>query len=521
MSGESPLLESSDERAAIARNALSSYASRGLLLLGAIVLTPYLYRTLGPAGFGTWSVIFALATVFSLLEVGISAGLVRFVAALRAAGDREALVGVARAGVVLMTAVGALAAGFAALAAVTLDGLAAPAHRQEFRVGLLALGAAMLVRFACVASGAVLNGYQRYDLTSLSLSLTTVGSVLGSIAAVEAGLGVQGVALAHAGALVGGGLLYVVLLARLDRELVLGRRQRGSAGPLRGLLGFSSYTFLADSMVFVGQRMDVIVIAAVRDAVAAAPYAAAIKLQSGIQALTLPLIEMLMPMLSGLWASGRRDEVARRLTLATRGTLQVTLPLAAGIALFAPDVVDLWLGSEAPSVTATIVILLMAVQALTLAPFPAEKALIAVGRARAIGTLALIEGLANVALSIVLTIRWGAIGPALGTLLTNGLFAPIRFPLICRAIGWPLPRFLRESIGVAFVSSLPALALLGVLWLVLPAGALRAIGGPGAGALLALAVAAHQVRGRGRHGNVPGSGDAALESPLPSRFSPP
>lgn len=520
MDAERPLLDGSAERAAVARNALSSYGSRGLILLGAIVLTPYLYRTLGLQGFGTWSVIFALATVFSLLEIGISGGLVRFVAAYRASGNREALLAVARAGLVLMTLAGLLAAGFAVLAAVALDGLAAPGYRDDFRVGLLALGGAMLIRFACVASGAVLNGYQRYDLTNFSLSLTTLGSVIGSVLAVEAGYGVLGVAVAHAAALVGGGLVYVALLARLDRELVLGRRHGVRGGPLRGLLGFSSYTFLADSMIFVGQRMDVVVIAAVRDAATAAPYAAALKLQSGLQALTLPLIDMLMPMLSALWASGRREEVARRLTFATRATLQVTLPLAAGIALFAPDVVDLWLGSDAPPVTATIVVLLMAVQTLTLSPFPAEKALIAVGRVRTIGTLALFEGLANIALSIVLTFRYGAVGPALGTLLTNGLLAPIRFPLACRALDWPLSRFLRESIVAAFVSTIPALVLLGVLWFVLPSGAVRAIGGPGAGALLALAVAVRQLRGRGQRVRLPGSGED-FESPVPSRFPPP
>jgi O-antigen/teichoic acid export membrane protein len=226
-------------------------------------------------------------------------------------------------------------------------------------------------------------------------------------------------------------------------------------------------------------------------------------------------------MLSGLWAAGEREEVARRLTFATRATLQVTLPLAGGIALFAPDIVDLWLGADAPGVTATIVVLLMAVQALTLTPFPAEKALIAVGRVRPIGILALVEGLSNIALSIALTVRYGALGPALGTLLTNGFFAPIRFPLVCRALGWPLSRFLRESVGAATLSSLPALVVLVALWLILPDGALRALLGPAAGALLAFAVAGGQIRGwRGRR-LVPPLTDAGIEPSVPSEATRP
>ena len=514
--GEPLIIESPNERASFVRNALTSYGSRALLLVSALVLTPYLFRTLGEGGFGTWSVILALATVFNLLELGISAGLVRFVAAHRAAGERSALLRVARAGLVLMTSVGVVAFGLALLAAFLLDGLAAEGHRDDFRAGLIALAVAMLVRFACVAAGAVLNGYQRYDLTNASLALTTVGSLVGSIYAVEAGYGVLGVAVAHAAAFVAGGIAYVTLLARVDRELVLGRGADRSS--VRGLLGFSSYTFLADSMIFVGQRMDVVVIAAVRDAATAAPYAAALKLQSGIQSLTLPLIDMLMPMLSGLWAGGRREEAARRLTLATRATLQVTLPLAAGIALFAPEIVRLWLGEDAPEATAGIIVCLMVVQSLTLAPFPSEKALIAVGRVRAIGALALVEGLGNISLSILFTYLYGAIGPALGTLLTSGLLAPIRFPLVCRAIGWPLGRFLRESVGAALLSSLPALIVLALLWLVLPGETLRALGGPLAGALLAALVAARQFRGRTglRSGRVSDSAEAGIDAPVPS-----
>jgi O-antigen/teichoic acid export membrane protein len=512
--------EMRNERALLARNAASSYAARGLLVVSALLLTPYLFRQLGVAGFGTWSVIFALATVFNLLEVGVSGGVVRHVAALRAGGGRDEVVRMYRAGVALLAVVGVLAAASAVLAASVLDGLAAAGERDDFRLGLLALGAAMLVRLPCAAAGAALNGLQRYDLTSLALGATTVGSAAGSVVAVELGYGVLGVAVAHAAALAAGGVLQLVLLAAVDRGLAFGVGGTGSS-PLRGLARFSSYTLLADSMIFVGQRLDVVVIAAVRNAATAAPYAAAVKLQSGLQALTLPLIEMLMPMLSGLWASGRRDEARARLVLATRGTLQATLPLAAGLALFAQDLVDVWLGPSAPAVTATLIVLLMAVQVLTLAPYASEKALIAVGRVRAIGLLSLAEGLGNIALSIALTFAYGALGPALGTLLVNGLLAPVRFPLACRALGMPLGRFLRASIVPAVLSSLPALAAMIAVRLALDPGAARAFGGLALGVTLALAVALAQVRpaaarrvfgSRGR--GIESVGTAPSDSPL-------
>ena len=74
-----------------------------------------------------------------------------------------------------------------------------------------------------------------------------------------------------------------------------------------------------------------------RGAVAAAPYAAAVRLQSGLQSFTLPLIDLLLPMVADLRTRGFHDEVRRRFSLATRVALQITLPLAFGIAVFAHD----------------------------------------------------------------------------------------------------------------------------------------------------------------------------------------
>src|SRR5919109_3643426 len=77
------------ERVAIARNAASSYGARALLGLSVLLVTPYLFRRLGTAGFGTWSVMFTVTTVFSLLEFVFSAGVTKFIAEYRAQAHRR------------------------------------------------------------------------------------------------------------------------------------------------------------------------------------------------------------------------------------------------------------------------------------------------------------------------------------------------------------------------------------------------------------------------------------------------
>jgi O-antigen/teichoic acid export membrane protein len=480
------------ELKSIARNAASSYGIRALRALSVLVITPYLFRRLGVGGFGTWSVMFTLTTTFALIEYGFATGVTKLVAEVRGTGRRRELEETLGAAVTIMAGLGVLAAAISAGFGLLGDGLAAAGDEEGFRVGMLVLAAAMLVRLPLAAYGAGLMGCQRFDLYNIAEAVTIVGFTGGAIFAVESGNGVLGLGVAWAASLVAGGLAYFLLLRRADPSLSL-RPRLGTRADRGRIERFSSLTLLADSMVFIGQRMDTIVIATIRGAAAAAPFAAANKLTSGLQGLTFPFVIQLMPMVSDLHAQGRDAEIRRRFTIATRIALQLTLPFAVAFSLFSTDIVDVWLGSGAPDATVDIIIVLMAVQLVTLSAFPAEKVLVGIGRVRAVGILALIEGLSNLGLSVVLVSAYGAIGAALGTLFTSALLSPIRFPLACRALGSSTSRFLRESLLPAAVSSLPALATMAVVWIVFPSGALRLALGLTLGIGVALAVGAAQI----------------------------
>lgn len=459
------------ERRSITRNALTSYGERGVLLLTTLLLTPYLFRELGVGGFGTWSVMFALITAFNILEVGISAGITKFVAQFGGPELRTQRLAVLRAGVLGMAAVGVTACAISVLIGQTVAGLADPGERGAFEAGMIVLGLALLVRFPCAACGAALAGHQRYDLFNLSLIVTSVAFAVVTVVLVEGGLGVLGVAIAWAAALVAGGIVFVVGLLRVEPGLTL-RGPRGGRSEDGGLLRFSSMALLAESMVFMGQRLDPVLVAAIRDAAAAAPLAAGTRLRGGLQALTQPISKLLMPMASDLWARGQEDEVFRRFSLATRLTVQLTLPIAAWVVLFCGDIVDVWLGPTAPDETAAI-FAIFAVQALFMAAAPAEKVLVGIGRIRVIALLTSAESLLSLAASVALTFAYGALGAAAGSLLASTLLGPVKIPVACRAVGRATRAFLVPAIGRPLLSCLPALAAMIALLLFAEPGNVR------------------------------------------------
>jgi O-antigen/teichoic acid export membrane protein len=440
--------------------------------------------------------MFTIATVFNLLEVGFHAGVTKVVAELRGAGRHGDLSGTIGAAVVLMAVLGVVAFAIAVTIALFGADLAPSSERDDFRDGMLVLGVAMLVRFPAAAYGGALIGYQRYDLLNAARAVQIGGFPIGAVVVVEAGGGVLGLAIVFAALLVVEALLYVILLRRLDPKLTMAIHPRHHADRRR-LRRFASLTLLADSMVFIGQRMDTVVIAAVRNAATAAPFAAAVKLQSGLQSLTLPFVDLLMPIASELDASGRRDELVRGLEIATRVAVQVTLPVAVALALFSHDVVETWLGSDAPAVTADIVIVLVAVQAVTLTFTPSEKVLVGLGRVRVVAALATVEGVGNLGLSVVLVSAHGAIGAALGTAFTSALLAPLRLPLACRAAGVPTVAVVRAGIVPAIAGSLPGVAVMLGIFLTVAPGAGRMAAGMALGLGLCIGIGLRQV-GRDR-----------------------
>jgi O-antigen/teichoic acid export membrane protein len=481
------------DRRRLTRNAASAYGARALLGVSVLLLTPYLYRRLGAGGFGTLSVILTIGTVFSLIELGFARGVSKITAELLAKGRRRELEENIGASVVLFAALGVVAAVVLLLVGIFGSGLAAAGDRDAFAIGMVVLAVERLLYFPLAAYTAVLVGYQRYDLVNTADASSSIAYALGAIAAVALGGGVLAVAVAAAATHFTNGVAGLLFLRRIDPALSLRPRISDRATRLRQIT-FGSYVLLAESMTFIGQRMDTVVIAAIRNAAAAAPYAAAIKLQTGVQSLTLPLVYQLMPMSSDLAARNRHDEVVRRLDLATRFAVQITVPVAAGLALFAPEVMRLWLGPSAGSVASNILVVLMLGQIVMMASAPSEQVLVGLGRAKTIGRLTAIEGISNLAVSIFLVYTYGAIGAALGTLLTSGIIGPLRLPLAARALQQPVWRFLVRTLGPGLLSSLPPLIAMAAVRIALPEGLMRLVVGIVAGGITFLGVAYFQLR---------------------------
>ena len=299
-------------------NYVATFVSLGLGLL----FVPILVRYLGDAQYGLWVLVNAIAGYAGLLDLGLSAAVVKWVAEYRARGAHEEM------NEFLSTLCGL----YLAIAALTLAGTAVVVllFGQLFAVspgqlgvarGLLAIvGASVAISLPVSLSGGVLAGFQRYDVLNW---LTIVNLVLGMgsiVAVLWAGYGILAVALAHVAAMAVTQALRVYAAFRIHPDLSI-RLTRFSLAHVRRI---RSYSLLLSAQTGLDQlvlRTDEIVIGMFLPIAAITPYAIGMKLNNAVRTLGQQLVTTLFPAAAHL--HGERDAARlERLVLdATRMTL--------------------------------------------------------------------------------------------------------------------------------------------------------------------------------------------------------
>lgn len=209
----------SDKR--ISRNVMATVTQ--VLISGVVffVLYRYLYDRLGVEQIGVWSLVFAATSVSRIGDLGLSAGVVRFVAQALGRGDTE------RAAEVVQTVVMTLGIFMAALLAIGYPlfvmalNYFLPVHSVPIALGILpyALISLWVMIVVSVFSGG-LDGCMRMDLRSLLMGLSHL-AYLGFSMLLVPKYGLEGVAMAQLIQSVGLMTLMWWVLRRQMKELPL------------------------------------------------------------------------------------------------------------------------------------------------------------------------------------------------------------------------------------------------------------------------------------------------------------
>lgn len=453
-----------------------SVASLAASVLVGFFLMPFVVHRLGDQMYGYWSLVGAVLGYYGVLELGITPAVSFHVAKAIGEGDNESANGTLSAAFAGLTGVGlAVLLITIVVAALCPFFITAASDARVIRVVLVITGLGCAFGFP---GRAFLGGIFAHLRTDLIATVRTVVLVLRTALVVWAilmGWGIVGLAVVS---LLTDSLTYVACY------LILRRIQPGlrisfslvDRKALRELFKYGQYSMIlrvGDQLRFA---LDGWVVAGFVGVATVAHYAIASRLSDYFLTVILAVVGLLQPWFSQMLGSGNQDGIRSLLSLSTRIAAALSTIVACSFIFYGRTFIAQWMGSRYVDAYWPSLILVMALYC-DLAQQPSVSYLLGVSKHRYLAIQTIIEGIANLALSMYWARSYGMIGVAMGTLVPMFVAKVILQPAyVCRSAGISPARYYFRDLGAGvMVPALCATALWGLLLRHVPLSSLGAV----------------------------------------------
>lgn len=444
----------------VLRNVFCNWASYLVTAAVGFLLTPLVVHSLGNAGYGLWTLVLSLTGYFGLLDLGIRSSLGRFVARHIALKDET---GVNRTA---STALAMLGLGGVISLVVTL--VIANFSLGAFKIGMelqddakaALLIAGLNVSFALPLGvfASILVGLERFDVLS---GITLVGALTRAslvVMVLKSGHGLIALAavavfvsLAEYTAMaIAAKLLYRPLRIRfalLDRATFV------------ELFSFSIYRFIWMTGTQIIFYTGSLVIGAFIGAAAITTYAIASSLINYGRTVVSLLTDTFYPAATRMDARKDLNGLRELLFEGTKIALLVTIPLCLGFIFLGRQFIGLWMGKAYTS-SATVLTVLAIAQFSSMSQNVSTLILAGMAKHRILAYIILTEGVANLALSILLVRHMGLIGVAWGTVIPDVICTAVIIPVYTlRLLNVPIRQYWKRAFLAPLAASIPTAAL--------------------------------------------------------------
>jgi O-antigen/teichoic acid export membrane protein len=447
----------------IKRNIVANYASSAFIAALSIVVVPLYIRYLGLEVYGLVGVFMMLQSLFSLLDFGLSATMMREAARSRAGASSPSDL---RQVLVTLEVVFCLIAIIAGIGMVATSGWIGSdwlktesLDHDTVQLAIILMAPTVAFRFISALYRSLITGFE---------DLVWLGGFNAVIGAARFALVVPMFEIFGASS----DLFFVVQLAVAAIELTVlfirAHRSIGAAGrppvsfrALRSIMGFSLAAALSGITWVAVTQSDKLVLSAVLPLSQYAVFSVVALIANGLLLVSAPISGALVPRLMKLHAAGEEGTLVSLYRRGTQLNALIVLPIAITIALFARELLWVWTGDAAVTNggAGALSLYVTGTAILTLNGFVAYLQY-ARGNIRlhVIGSLLFLS--IQVPLVLWLARQYGAFGAGCAWLLVNTLFFVGWVPLMHRRF---LPgihlRWLTKDIGMILLPALTVGAL--------------------------------------------------------------
>ncbi len=431
------------ERTAV--NSLSNVAGWLWPTLLSIVTVPYMVGRMGMAAYGIYALTFLVIGYFGLLDFNLTVGLTKYVAECHELGDRRRMGQTIGSGIAFAGAMG-LVGGVAIIVFAPFGpGLfkVPPAMTGQAVVAFRLAGAGFLLSVLGGAYSCVPAGLSQYGAVARLNAIFATVSVALVIAALVAGTGVVGAVAASTLGVAARTVAFFLLTRRLlpPREYP----RTWSAGEARRLAIFSAASFLGRVSGEMDLTVDRLVVGGMLGVGVLPLYTVPNNLAARLTTFSYQMTQVVMPVASGMTASGDWARLRRAYLRVTRLVLVVNTGLAAVAVVVARPFLTVWMGAgfaDRTWVLMTVVVVAYYVIELTNVP---SHIIDGAGRPIVNGVFSALQAVLNLALLIPLVNLMGVLGGGVAFLVPALIMVPVYIAYAHhKVIGVRASEYLRE-----------------------------------------------------------------------------
>jgi O-antigen/teichoic acid export membrane protein len=446
-----------------ARKLASGSMLRFLNLAGtslvSILIMPFVVRTLGDRMYGVWALVATLIGYYGVLDLGLAKATSRYLAGALGSNDQEECNRVFNTGLRLYLGVGGLV-----LAATMMGALLAPLFCRNpqdaslFAKLIVILGLNLALQFPLRIFIGALEGHLRFDRTASLDLLTLVLRTALIILVLKAGYGVESLAWVTFLSCLPSAAFTVYFTRQELPFLRCNLKNYWRRETARMLFSYSLYSFIAHMADILRFQVDNLVVAGVVGLAAVTHYSVGGKLARTYMDIVLALLGVFISVFSRKEGARDYEGLRRTFLFATRLSVCLSSFVGFGMVVWSRPFIERWMG---PSYLDgyTCLAALVPGTMVGLWQSPSVSLMYGVSKHKFLAVSSAIEGIVNLALSIVLARKYGIVGVALGTTLpllaSKILVQPV---YVCRIAGIGYLDYLRR-VGRTLLSVIVALIL--------------------------------------------------------------
>ena len=449
------------EKLQFIKNVSSNGVALAVNVLVGIFLSPYILHRLGDSAFGIWVLIFSVTGYYGLFDLGIRSSVVRYVSKAKATKDPDYASRVVSTSLLTYSCVGIVTFLVTLALSEHIDRLfhIEPQFHTTARWLLFMVGSAVSLGFPLGISGGMLEGLQRFDITSFTSIASALLRAVLIVIALRYGKGLLVVAfITVVLPLVSSAVVAVAAFHLLPIRLGWSRVDRKS---FREIAGYSAPMLIMIVSARLRFKSDSVIIGAILSPAYITYFNIGSRIVDYASEVVESVAQTFVPMASHAYSLGDTDRLRKIFVAGNRFCAFIIFPICILLVVLGKSVIEAWVGLRYVEASYPVLLILLLSTTLMLAQAASGRVLMGMSKHRTWAIVTLIEGLVNIGLSVALVRPFGIIGDAIGTAVPLAVTTICFLPWhLCRQLQIRITTYLREAYFLPLIVCIPLVIVL-------------------------------------------------------------